>query len=205
MMEDLEVAGKHSEGLAMINDQINRLNHTVTQLLSFSRPVRRAEERSGRAESTHLQDLLYSTAAVAGNSASNAERCRFEISTPRELPPLMAEASLLHEIFLNLFLNAIQAGSGSCRVRVTESGKNSGETGHPVILLEIEDDGPGVPAAVQPHIFEAFYTTRQRGTGLGLYIVKRNIEALGGTIVLRSPLGDHGGSLFRISIPLQQA
>jgi signal transduction histidine kinase len=203
MMEDRELAGSRNEELKMINEQIDRLNHTVTQLLSFSRPRSRVEEESDTQEKIQLEDLLRSTAVVVRNSGGNAERCRFEFTLPPEIPMLSADAALLQEIFLNLFLNAVQAGPGPRLIRVTGFREKRKQSGLADVVLEITDDGPGIPAAVQPHIFEAFYTTRQRGTGLGLYIIKRNVEALGGSILFRSPLGDAGGTLFRITLPIQ--
>ena len=147
---------------------------------------------------------MHSAALVVQRSGGNAERCGFEISMPSDTPLMQADGALLQEIFLNLFFNAVQAGPDPCLVRITGSFEKRGESDHADLVVEITDNGPGIPQAVQPHIFQAFYTTRQRGTGLGLYIVKRNVEALGGTITFRSPLGDAGGTLFRLTFPLQQ-
>ena len=78
-------------------------------------------------------------------------------------------------------------------------------TGRPVaggrtLQVEVEDDGPGIPAERLERVFEPFYTSRARGTGLGLALVQRTIVDLGGTV--EAAAGSTGGALFRLRLPL---
>jgi signal transduction histidine kinase len=59
----------------------------------------------------------------------------------------------------------------------------------------------GIPVSIQANVFDAFFTTKQRGTGLGLFVVKRNIEALGGILSFQSPICETGGTAFEILLP----
>ena len=84
---------------------------------------------------------------------------------------------MLRAVLLNLLLNACQAGS--TRVEISTSVDGDG------CRIEIHDNGSGIPAEVLAHLFEAFYTTKKTGTGLGLPIVKRLMELQGGTVAVK--------------------
>jgi two-component system cell cycle sensor histidine kinase/response regulator CckA len=106
---------------------------------------------------------------------------------------LMLDQDLLVHAFMNLVINAAQAMTRGGRIEVRAS--IAGDEVH----LEVHDDGPGVPADIAERIFEAGFTTKQRGTGLGLLSARHFAETCGGGIqLLHSPLG---GALFRITIP----
>jgi signal transduction histidine kinase len=64
----------------------------------------------------------------------------------------------------------------------------------------VDDDGPGIPAGIRDQVFVPFYTTRPRGTGLGLALVQRTVVDLGGSV--EAAEGPRGGALFRIRLPL---
>lgn len=106
-----------------------------------------------------------------------------ELSTeiPENLPRLNFNPQHFEEILINLILNACeaiqQAKKGS---KVMVSAKTEGE----VIQVIVQDDGPGMDEDVQAHIFEPFFTTKEKGTGLGLYLVKQLLEKEGGSICL---------------------
>jgi signal transduction histidine kinase len=94
---------------------------------------------------------------------------------------------MLHQSFLNLFINAMQAMPEGGHIRVglhAEGGR---------VFIEIEDAGQGIPADLSEKIWDPFFTTKDKGTGLGLGIVKNIIEAHGGSIRIanRKPQGAH--------------
>ncbi len=113
-------------------------------------------------------------------------------------PVVRADAVQLRQVLVNLAINAIQAVEGvGARVVVETSEADGGRT----VVLDVTDDGPGIPEAVRERIFEPFFTTKPagKGTGLGLSISRRIVEAHGGTLTLvRSA---PGGTTFRIRIP----
>ena len=98
---------------------------------------------------------------------------------------------MLRAALLNILLNACQAGASRVEIRtLSESG---------VCRIAILDDGVGIPDDVVAHMFEAFYTTKKTGTGLGLPIVKRLVELQDGTVSLTPREG--GGTLAEITLP----
>jgi signal transduction histidine kinase len=75
--------------------------------------------------------------------------------------------------------------------------------GTDTIQVEVEDHGPGIPADLQARVFEPFFTTRHRGTGLGLPIVRRDVEAHGGEVTVTCP--EEGGTRVTVTLPRRQA
>ncbi len=107
-------------------------------------------------------------------------------------PPLWSlDAERLRQVLTNLLTNAHQASNDVVQVRVYQH--------HQHLVYEVQDRGPGIPEADRERIFEAFFTRRTRGTGLGLAVSRRLVEMHGGTIEAANVPG--GGALFRISIP----
>lgn len=100
--------------------------------------------------------------------------------------------ALVHQLLTNLMLNAIEAvkGAGLIEVRLARAGEE--------VCLEVHDDGPGVPEDVREKLFDAFFTTKEHGTGLGLLSVKACAQMHGGSVeVSRSPLG---GACFAVRL-----
>jgi signal transduction histidine kinase len=106
-----------------------------------------------------------------------------------------ADPERLDEILANLLTNAIRHATANGRVAVRVTGDGGGAA-----VFEVEDDGPGIPPDQLPYVFDRFVTTADAGgTGLGLTIAKRLVEAHGGTIEATSPPA--GGALVRVRIP----
>jgi len=110
-----------------------------------------------------------------------------------ELPLVRHDTGQIHQVILNLLLNAIQAldGVGNITVKVEES--------EGMACVSVEDTGPGIPPQTLSHIFRPFFTTKGHGTGLGLSLAKRIIEDHNGSIEVTSTLGQ--GSKFTILLP----
>jgi signal transduction histidine kinase len=125
-------------------------------------------------------------------------------STLDPVRPVWANPARLEQVVLNLLLNAAQAmpdagiGRNEIHVRV-----RSDEDGHAV--LEVSDNGPGIPAAVLTRIFDPFFTTKPSGvgTGLGLSICHGIVSSLGGRITVHSEPGN--GATFRVVLPTPDA
>ena len=73
-----------------------------------------------------------------------------------------------------------------------------------VCTLEVEDDGPGIPAALREKILQPFFTTKSQGTGLGLAIVARRVAEFGGKLDWESPAGNGSVTRFRVTLPMQE-
>jgi signal transduction histidine kinase len=99
----------------------------------------------------------------------------------------------LSEILINLLQNAREAIVGKGRIQVTATGEDQS------VIISIADDGPGISKTKLDKIFQPYFTTKEKGTGLGLPIVKHNAELYGGTIRVESELGK--GTRFIIQFP----
>ncbi len=120
------------------------------------------------------------------------------------LPQVFADAHQIQQVLLNLIINAEQAmlsanGRGALVVRTWHDAERD------VVLLEVNDDGPGVPEEVKPKIFDPFFTTKEvgKGTGLGLTVAYAIVQEHGGRIWMDSPAG--GGASFFVEFPTTDA
>ncbi len=109
----------------------------------------------------------------------------------------IADAFRLEQVFRNILDNALAAGSSPVAVEVRAEEVQL--QGQPAIRIAIRDDGPGIPPEQRPRVFDPFYTTKARGTGLGMPIARRIIEAHGGRISIGN--GDEPGATFLITLP----
>lgn len=167
---------------AMI-ERLDVLNAKVDDILRFARPqtpsVRPVELGA------IVRDAIASARAVLGKECP-------PITFPAEMHLVSADAEMLRATLLNLLLNACQAGASPVTVTAEPVGG--------VCRISVLDRGTGIPDDVMEHVFEAFYTTKKTGTGLGLPIVKRLMDLQGGTVTLRRRAG--GGTVAELTLPL---
>ncbi len=120
---------------------------------------------------------------------------------PADLPPIRGEKKSLQQVFLNLFINAIQAmlDGGTLMIRAHPSAD-----GH-WMVIDVTDTGVGIDPVNLSQIFDPFYTTKQvgRGTGLGLSVTYGIVEKHGGHIEVKSSKG--AGATFTVTLPIQRA
>lgn len=129
-----------------------------------------------------------------------ADNQRIVVELPGKALLVNSDAQRLSQILFNLLTNAVRyaPASAEIRVRLRQRGKNA--------ELEVQDDGPGIPATTVTHIFERFYhqgrpeEQQTNGLGLGLYITRQLVTAHGGTIAVASPEGS--GATFTVTLPL---
>jgi signal transduction histidine kinase len=105
-----------------------------------------------------------------------------------------ADPDMLRIVFQNLLINGAHAMQGKGRIQVAVTAADS------TCQLAFLDEGPGIPADVQPKIFTPFFTTKARGSGLGLSTARRLIEAHGGVIAIECPPA--GGTWVLVRLPL---
>ncbi len=189
MREDQQVEQHYARDLAYMIAEADRLNRSVVQLLTFSRP---APERETE---VNVSEILETTAGVlAREHAAAGIQIEAHVQPGLRLP--RANPELLQQIVLNLILNAIQASPQAGFVHVSAARQEDGK-----IQISISDQGPGVSPEVREKIFEPFYTTKQRGTGLGLAIVRKDVRHLEGEIQVESPLQDGRGTRILVTLP----
>ena len=165
--------------------RIDGLNEFVNDLLLLSRPATPHPMR------LDLADVVNSTVAIFAQDQSMSG---VRIETDGSAPPVMADAELLKIVITNLILNGAQAMERQGPVHLTLRGDGN------YAELSVRDAGPGIPAAARANLFTPFYTTKSRGTGLGLATAKRLVEAHHGVIELTCP--DDGGTVVTIRLPI---
>jgi signal transduction histidine kinase len=116
---------------------------------------------------------------------------------------IRGDPDLLHQVLVNLVLNAVQAlEQQESRLLTVRLGRRAdGDGGKSVAVLEVEDSGPGIPPEVIGSIFEPFFTTKPRGTGLGLVVASTIVAAHAGQIEVTTGAR---GSVFRLVLPMTE-
>jgi PAS domain S-box-containing protein len=179
--------------LETVNADADRVTRLITELLDVSRI------ESGRME-VHRQLVDVPGRArrvIAGRVAAGDPEDRFRLEAdPGALPETWLDADKIDQILGNLVENAVRHGGGTVTI-VVESAQVGGDQ---AIAVSVRDQGEGIPPEMAARVFRQFWRGKRRGgTGLGLYIVKGLVEALGGTItVCRAP---EGGAEFRFILP----
>lgn len=185
---------------ALIVRESERLSRLLSEFLDFARV------QVTRRESLDLRHVLRGAATLAGTHPDRAAHARLTLDLP-ESPFLMTgDEDLLHRALFNLILNAFQAspdeGEVSVRLRTLAPGEQP--MGLPfrgaVHSIEIRDRGAGIPAEIADRLFEPFATTKPGGSGLGLAMVHRAIEAHRGLILVDSAAG---GTCFTVLLPVE--
>lgn len=174
---------KDREVIKVMIERIDTLNAKVNDILRFARP------QTPLLQSIEVAPIIDD--AVAGACASLG-RHRPAVAFARDSACVRADPDMLRASLLNLLLNACQAGSTRVDIRTSSDAH--------VYRIEILDNGSGIPPDVVAHMFEAFYTTKKAGTGLGLPIVKRLMELQDGTVSLKPREG--GGTVAEVTLVL---
>jgi signal transduction histidine kinase len=186
---DRSGAQRHVEILA---DEMKRLDRVVETLADFSRPM------DLDLREHDLRQVIEQTIDLAG-----AELEEHGISVERDTPdrplPVHIDAELMRQALLNLLLNAMQAmpSGGAIRVRL--------ERDQRMAKVEIADEGVGIPAKVLPRIFDLYFTTKPRGSGIGLAMTYRILQLHGGTLAVQSnadPESSEHGTTFTLRLPI---
>jgi signal transduction histidine kinase len=195
-IEEVE-SWQHSQNI--IEREVRRLTGLTSNLLLLSRL------ESGvplRLEPTNIGVVVEE--AVAGLlRVAQAKGIELSIQSPPRLPRIPADRDRIKQVFINLLDNAVKYCPGGSEVQVRL------ETDGESMIVEVADNGPGIPEEDLPHIFEKMYrvekerTRAVEGSGLGLSIVKRIVELHGGQIAVESTVGE--GTTFRVRLPLAEA
>jgi signal transduction histidine kinase len=185
------------EVLEDLRHEVHRIEKTLNDLLVYARP------KPSHFGPTDLREITAQTLQLARQQIG-PKKVNFSVEISPSLPGFRADAEQLHQVLLNLILNAIQALDDEGRVTVTAK-LLSLEKGDRTGLLEIavSDTGPGIPPEHLERIFRPFYTTKRSGTGLGLSLCRRIIRQHGGTLTAKSEIGH--GSEFTIRFPFREA
>ncbi|MDD4179425.1 MAG: ATP-binding protein [Candidatus Margulisbacteria bacterium] len=188
-LDDKEFISKYTE---IVPRQLDRINRIVEDLLDFGQPkqLSMAEVSASKL----LEDVL----RLVDNQCRKAEIEVVKEFAP--VPAILADGEKLSQAFINIVLNAIQAmaGGGTLKLKI----KNAKVKNDEFIIIEVSDTGAGIQPERLPKIFDPFYTTKEKGTGMGLAVTYRIIKEHGGTIEVESAAGK--GTIFKLCLPIKQ-
>ena len=175
----------------IVGEEADRLNRIVGDLLDFVRPYELVKK------SIPIEPVVASAVDTAAQALSHAH-ARVVTEIPAELPEFPADAHLLKQALVNLIVNAVQAMPRGGLVTVKASTEARGPATW--LRLDVRDQGVGLTPRAAERIFQPFFTTKATGTGLGLAVVKRIIDAhLGEVSAAANPAGE--GTTFTVRLP----
>jgi two-component system sensor histidine kinase HydH len=183
---DLERRGMPADDLAVIEQEIRRLERSLQTFLDFARPPR-MERRA-----VDLAPIIGEALTLVGGRARQ-QNVAIDFVPPFDPVPLEADGEQLRQLLLNLAMNALDAmpDGGTLTVAVEASADS--------VAVHISDTGPGIAAQVLPRLFEPFVSGKETGVGLGLVISRRIAESHGGTLTAVSQ--PQGGVRFTLTLP----
>ncbi|HEX4568299.1 MAG TPA: ATP-binding protein, partial [Vicinamibacterales bacterium] len=191
--------------LADIINEAKLANAIVVEMLEFVRPVRLQVEHTALADILHQAVLLAESKTARGGVSVTME-------VPNGLPTIEGDQYQLCQMFTNLIANAFDALDGKGTVAITASlgaiepdpaFAGSPQEPTPIVIVDVADNGPGVPAELNDRIYDPFFTTKPKGSGLGLGIVRKIVDAHDGRIDLSST--PETGTRFRVTLPVSSA
>ena len=171
-----------------VRQEIARINQIVTDLLRTARP------HPPRVRKSDLNTTV-EHAVMLGRQQALAKSVAIELKKDPALPEVDHDSDQIHQVLLNLLLNALQAidQDGKIAVTIRQQGKTA--------VIEVVDNGRGIAPEHLPNIFRPFYTTEGEGTGLGLSLARRIVEEHHGRIDVASSVGK--GTTFAVVLPVQ--
>jgi signal transduction histidine kinase len=194
-----KLAGANSEAVAgaqrhvdILSGEMQRLDRVVQTLADFSRPMDLKLRE---------QDLRQVLDAVIELTAAEMQENGVLVLVDEPDEPLMVrvDAELVRQALLNLLLNAMQAMPQGGKLRLTL------RRDHQFAVVEITDEGEGIPPEILPRIFELYFTTKPKGSGIGLAMTYRILQMHGGALDVRSnatPLAVDRGTTFTLRLPI---
>ena len=197
-----------ADAQSILNDIIaeaKMANQIVHEALEFVRPIRL------QVEYTTIGEVLQNAITLAESKVSR-RNIHLQVEVDKRLPPIQGDQHQLTQLFTNLLINAFEALEGTGSIELTarkgvldEESSPLGADGHTqtrTVVVDVADDGPGVPKELTDRIFNAFFTTKPQGSGLGLAIVRKIVDAHDGRIDI---LSGAKGTRFRVTLPVSGA
>jgi signal transduction histidine kinase len=175
--------------LDVITEEVDRLNRVVTQFLDYARPYQ--PDLQPRSINAVIEKVL---TVVEANSISSRIEIQWELHP--HLPPVPMDQEQIHQVILNIVINAIESmpDGGTLTVRTFRIDSATGDA----VGVSIRDTGQGIRRETLKQIFTPFFTTKERGVGLGLAVCQRIIRNHGGRIRVKSIPGK--GTIFYIRL-----
>lgn len=191
----LELSESQKDDFNVISDEIRHIDTIVQNFLEFSRPPK-----------LQMQNISPSTVVDQAlqllTHRLKSYRVDISVDRPHPLPFLFIDAEQLKEVLVNIIINACEAMINGGHIVIRECIETHPTEGEAAVI-NLTDNGPGIPNEFIEKIFNPFFTTKEEGTGLGLSIAVRIIEEHHGSLEVESSPGN--GTTFRILLPLESA
>ena len=171
----------------IIVKEVDRLNKMVQELLYYARPS------DSLKLATDLNGILADTLLLVNLNATHRQ-VKISMDYGEDLPPVVVDQEQIKQVFLNLLINAVQAGEEGGYIRVATQGVQGG------VSVTVTDNGKGIDADHIDRLFDPFFTTRDNGTGLGLAVVQKIVDLHHGVVEVESTQGK--GTCFRVILPI---
>ena len=181
--------------LEIARNETQRMSRILRQMLGFYRP--------GTDLAAVNLNVIVDDAEILVAKRLRQSKIRLVRELDPDLPTIRASADQIKQVLLNLFLNAAEAmpSGGTLTVTTRYAGPAERDMPFDSVRVEVRDTGPGIDEETQARIFEAFFSTKtQKGTGLGLWVSHGIVQGHGGTMKVRSRVGD--GTTFVIVLPV---
>lgn len=206
LAEEPGVTPEMKKRVAVIDEQLARVVRIIQDLLSSTRP------RQPEPEWLSVKEVV-SPSAVLMEPAFHEKGLTLTVDIPKDLPFVWADREKIHQVLVNVLANALAAtpaqGTVTIVARCREASADELERGRivadgmspMVITIAVQDTGCGMPAADLEKAFEPFFTTKAvgKGTGLGLFLSRESVVTHGGSLVLRSTIGQ--GTTVTMTLP----
>ena len=183
---EINKAGKH---LKVIKEEITRLENIVKDFLDVLRNIHL------QLKEIRVEEIIKSTLQLL-SPFINRKGIRCETSLSKVTPPLLLDRDKMEQSFVNIINNSLQATKRGKKIIIT-TGEEKGK-----VYIIVKDEGEGISAKNISHVFEPFFSTRSKGTGLGLTITQRIIKSHGGDIEVKSEEGK--GTTVSIYLPIKR-
>ena len=188
MLQRRELDDYTSDKLNLVTSQLVRIQGTLRELMTFSRP---ASDVRG---SVSMAEVVQEALDIAKYYKGGKNR-QLRAVVPDHLPKFMGVRDQLVQVVFNLILNSIDATGKGGLIEVTAT-QHDGK-----LVVQVRDDGCGLAPEVQAKLFRPYYTTKKHGTGLGLFVIRQIVQAHRGTVTVQSAMG--AGATFTVELPTQ--
>jgi PAS domain S-box-containing protein len=191
LMQTTSDIEQNSRFLEIARKETERVSHIIRQMLGFAR-------RPGEVDWVDVNQVLEETLVLL-EKKMRQQRIRITKSFEPDLPLVRARADQLRQVFLNLILNAQQAITGGGEIHVSTSRYE--QALQPSIIVQLSDSGVGIAEDDLTRIFDPFFSTGKKGTGLGLWVTQDIVRQHGGRIEVSSDIGR--GTVFSILLQVE--
>jgi signal transduction histidine kinase len=176
-----------TQQISIIREEVARSDRIITDLMGYARLV------EGKVERVTISEILEQSLAIALPPGAGFS-IQVHLDVPPALPVLLGQRGHFLEIFTNLLVNAREAMDEKGQIWIIAR-----PAPDYAVQVSVRDSGPGIPVEVMGRIWESYFTTKDRGTGLGLTIVKHTREMYGGRVRVESETGK--GTTFTVTLP----